>query len=128
MIDLKPYFDAAKAADEEVYRIMNEIHEHFNNGTEDGKQAALELRPTLDEAKAKADEANRLYISMRDAAANDSNAAREFVPVSDNLPQVDNKREMKREEFLALDASARMEFIKGGGIVLDPQDRYEEKE
>lgn len=119
MIDLKPYFDAARAADEDVQRIMNEVHAHFEEGTEEGKQAALDLRPTLDEAKAKAEEANKLYLSMRDAAAVDSHAAKEFVPVSDNLPQVENKREMKRRDFLALDASARMQFIQGGGAVLD---------
>lgn len=123
MIDLKPYFDAARAADENVQKIMNDIHAHFEKGTDEGKQAALDLRPTLDEAKAKADEANKLYLSMRDAAAIDSKAAKDFVPANKDLSQVDNKREMKREEFLALDASARMEFIRGGGAVLDQEDK-----
>jgi hypothetical protein len=119
MIDLKTYFDAARSADENVQKIMNDIHAHFEDGTDEGKQAALDLRPTLDEAKAKAEEANKLYLSMRDAAAVDSQAAKDFVPVNNNLPRVENKREMKRGDFLALDASARMEFIKGGGNVLD---------
>lgn len=121
-IDLKPYFDSAQAADEEVQRIMNEMHSAFEQGTEEGKQAALDLRPSLDEAKTKAADANALYISMRDAAATSSSAAKQFVPVNDKaeLSPAAGKS-LSREAFSALDAAARMQFIKAGGTVVDPE-------
>lgn len=79
-MDLKPYFDAANKADEEVKRIAGEIDSAFNSGD---KKKAMELRPALDEAKNKAKEANELYISMRDAGAG-GDAGRKFTPVSDD--------------------------------------------
>lgn len=121
-IDLKPYFDSAQAADEEVQRIMNEMQAAFEQGTEDGKQAALDLRPSLDEAKTKASDANALYISMRDAAATSSSAAKQFVPVNDTAELSPAAGKMlSREAFIALDAAGRMKFIKDGGTVVDPE-------
>ena len=118
-IDLKPYFDTAQKADEEVQRIMNDMHTSFNGGTEEGQAKALEMRPQLDAAKNKAQAANDLYISMRNAAATSNDVARKFVPVADDL--VDDPKaakEMKRQEFEALDTDARMKFIKAGGKLL----------
>ncbi len=121
-IDLKPYFDAARMADDEVQRIMNEMNAAFEEGTEESKQKALDLRPVLDEAKRKAEDANQLYLSMRDAASVSDGVAKNFVPVSDgvNLP-ASQAREMQRQDFLALDAAARMKFIKDGGKVVDEE-------
>jgi len=120
VIDLKPYFDAARAADDEVQRVMNEMNEHFTADTEEGKQAALDLRPALDLAKEKAADANKLYLSMRDAAATSNSAAREFVPTNDHLEGTgDPAKEMTRPEFDALDAAARVKFIKAGGSVIE---------
>ena len=118
-IDLKPYFDTAQKADEEVQRIMTEMHASFNGGTEEGQAKALEMRPQLDAAKSKAQAANDLYISMRNAAATSNNVARNYVPVADNLDD-DPKaaKEMKRQDFEALDTEARMAFIKAGGKLL----------
>jgi hypothetical protein len=65
MQNLKPYYDAALSADAEVKRILAEMDAAFNSATEEGKQKALEMRPALDAAKAKAEESNKLYISMR---------------------------------------------------------------
>ncbi len=119
MIDLKPYFDAARTADDEVQRVMNEMHTAFNEGTEDGKQKALDLRPSLDEVQQKADEANKLYISMRNAANVSSDAAKNFVPVPETNQEEIEKIALKRADFLALDAAARMKFIQGGGKVTE---------
>lgn len=119
MIDLKPYFDAAQAADAEVLRIMDEMNAHFSEGTDEGKQAALDLRPALDEAKGKAADANQLYISMRDAAATSNSAAREFVPVTDNTSTGNPAKEMERKDFEALDAADRLKFIRAGGSVIE---------
>lgn len=121
-IDLKPYFDSAQAADEAVQQIMTNMNTAFAKGTDEGKQEALDLRPSLDEAKTKAANANALYISMRDAAATSSNAAQQFVPVTDgtNLPAPAGKT-MVRDEFTALDAAARVKFLRDGGIVVDPE-------
>ena len=121
MLDLKPYFDAARAADDEVQRIMNEMNAAFLEGTEESNQKALDLRPTLDEAKKKAEDANALYLSMRNAANVSDGVAKNFVPVSDGSLPADQAREMKRGDFLALDAAGRMKFIKDGGKVVDEE-------
>lgn len=124
MIDLKPYYDAARAADDEVLRIMASMNEHFNAGTDDGKAEALGLRPALDEAKNKADEANRLYMSMRDAAAQSNSVARTFVPVAGgDLPEAAGRaKTMKRQEFLALNTQERMAYIRDGGTIVDEEE------
>jgi hypothetical protein len=120
-IDLKPYFDAAQKADEDVQRLMADMHASFNDGTEEGKAKALEMRPQLDAAKDKAVEANKLYISMRNAGNVGNEAARNFVPVVDTAAgeQEADKKEMKRADFELLDAKARMAHIQGGGTVVD---------
>jgi hypothetical protein len=119
-IDLKPYFDNAQKADEEVQRILNEMNAAFNDGTEEGRAKALELRPSLDEAKEKGKAANDLYISMRAAEQHTDGAAKQFVPVEDvSASAAPEAKEMKREDFIALDSPARMKFIKGGGKVID---------
>jgi len=95
------------------------MNTHFSDSTDEGKQAALDLRPALDEAKGKAADANQLYLSMRDAAATSNSAAREFVPVTDNTSAGNPAKEMKRGEFDALDAAARVKFMRGGGTVIE---------
>ena len=121
MIDLKPYFDAAQAANDDVQRLMSEMNAAFGDGTEDGKTRAMAMRPTLDAAKAKAEEANTLYISMRNAASVSDEAAKLFVPVSNPNPAPDDSgtKTMTREAFLALDSVERMAFIRDGGTLID---------
>jgi hypothetical protein len=121
MPNLKPYYDAALAADAEVKRILNEMDTLFNDGTEDGKTKALALRPALDEAKSQAEQANTLYISMRDASLVNDNAAALFTspadPAATNDPKGEGSKVMNRAAFRALDPAARMSFIKANGIV-----------
>ena len=123
MPNLKPYYDAALAADTEVKRILNEMDTHFNDGTEEGKTKALELRPALDEAKVKSQEANTLYISMRDASLVNDNAAALFTSPADPAAESDQpgpgSKVMNRAAFRSLDPSAQMEFSKAGGKLVD---------
>lgn len=77
-MDLKPYLDSANKADAEVKRIRNEMNDAFSAGD---KKKAIDLRPALDEAKTIADEANTLYVSMRDSGET-NDAGRKFTPVS----------------------------------------------
>ena len=124
MPNLKPYYDAALAADAEVKRILNEMDVAFNDGTDAGKEKALSLRPALDEAKRKAEQANQLYISMRDASLVNDNAAAMFTMPPDpaNNDQDSNNgspAKINRAGFKALDPAARMNFIKAGGTVTE---------
>jgi hypothetical protein len=122
MPNLKPYYDAALAADAEVKRILNEMDAAFNEGTDEGKEKALALRPTLDEAKTKAEEANKLYASMRDASlVNDSMAALFTTPADPAKDdQTDeNPKVMKLPEFRALSPKDRLAFSKAGGKIED---------
>ena len=61
-MNLKKFYDAASAAETDVQRIAEQINEHFDKGEND---KALELRPSLDKAKADAKNAHELYISMQ---------------------------------------------------------------
>ena len=119
MPNLKPYYDAALAADTEVKRILAEMDAAFNEGTDDGKQKALELRPALDEAQRKAKGANELYASMRDASLVNDNAASLFTLPPD-LAQNEEKqpatpKSLKLSEYRALDPQQRLAFAKSGG-------------
>lgn len=118
-VDLKPYFDAARAADDEVQRIMGEMNAAFTEGTEDGKAKALELRPKLDEAKKKAEAANQLYLSMRDAASTSDGVAKNFIPAAEGAAQEGKSPSKTRAEFFAMNAAERMKFVKNGGKVVD---------
>lgn len=117
-VNLKPYYDAAFAADAEVKRIMAEMDAAFNEGTEEGKTKALELRPKLDEAKKKAGEANQLYISMRDAASeSERSASGNFV--SGQADADDKGKVMKRADFNKLSPKERMKFVRADGRLED---------
>jgi len=122
MLDLKPYYDAANAANAEVQRIAGEIDAHFQAGTDEGKQQALALRPALDEAQAKAGEALKLYESLK-TSAQPGDLAKGFVPVSTTPTDPETpeapKGVLKLNEFQALAPAERMKFIKAGGVVED---------
>lgn len=118
MTNLKPLYDAARAAEEKVRQIQQEMLDAFELGTEEGKRRALELRPALDEAKRQADEANQLYISVRDAEAVDADAAaRKFVPVKSSNGEL--AQSMPRAEFEALSAADKMSFMLADGRIVE---------
>lgn len=121
MLDLKPYHDAVIAADTEVKRIATEIDAHFQEGTDESNEQALALRPALDEAQTKYDNALALYESLKKAVS-PSNVAQNFVPVSNtsSIPEDEQSQGvMKRVEFQALNPAARVDFLKSGGKVED---------
>lgn len=117
MKNLKPVYDAVIASEAKVAGILNEMQTAFDEGTEEGKIRALELRPALDEAKAEANDANLLYISMRDASPGEDSPARLFVPVSDDAQH--QKKVITRAEYEALTYEARYKFYKDGGTIVD---------
>ena len=117
-VNLKPYFDAAQTASDEVQRIMDEMDAAFSDGTPEGKTKALELRPTLDEAKVKAADANQLYVSMRDASGVSLSMAKHFVPADPDAVPGSEPKSMERAEFVKLDAEAQMKFMVDGGRVV----------
>lgn len=117
-VNLKPYYDAALAADAEVQRILTDMDAAFNEGTEEGKTKALELRPALEEAKNKAKEANQLYASMRDASNPTESVAANFVP--DAKSEEDKSEKVKtRADFNALTPVERLAFINAGGTIVE---------
>jgi hypothetical protein len=120
MLDLKPYFDAVNTANEEVQRVAAQIDAAFQPGTDEGKAQALALRPALDEAQSKADEAVKLYESLK--KANQPSDMKAFVPVSPTPTTPDPEQPkgvMKRADFKALSSADREAHIRGGGTVVD---------
>lgn len=96
-INLKPYFDAAQRAEEQVQIIAAEINAHFETGDND---KAIDLRPKLDDAKKVAKETNQLYLSMRAAASDQANPETRFVPASGQPESQDIKDLRASGEYL----------------------------
>ena len=122
MPNLKPYYDAALAADAEVKRILAEMDAAFTDGTPEGKEKALSLRPALDVAQTKAKEANELYASMRDASlVNDSMASLFTTPpdLARDDPKDGSPKVMNRNTFDALKNHAKWDYMNSGGKVVD---------
>lgn len=119
-VNLKAVYDAAKAADEKVNAVLNEMTAAFEEGTEEGKQKALAMRGALDAAKAESQEANSLYVEMRDAAANSDEHARKFVPVSQAAAKVNEpSKRMSSAEWQALSFEERRKFFSNGGQIVE---------
>jgi ElaB/YqjD/DUF883 family membrane-anchored ribosome-binding protein len=122
MQNLKSFYDAALAADADVKRILAEMDSLFSSGTDEGKQNALALRPALEEAKAKAESANQLYVSVRDASLTSDNAAALFSAPPDPGEASDRaagKNVKTLAEFNAMSPSDRLAFSKSGGRLID---------
>jgi hypothetical protein len=120
MVNLKPVYDAAVAADAKVSEIMAEMVAHLEENTEEGKQQALALRETLDAAKAEAKVANELYVQMRDAQVQTDESARKFVPVPGAEKQAGQvKQQITRAEYEAMPAMEKGKFLAAGGMVVD---------
>lgn len=121
MLDLKPYFDAVNAAEAEVQRIANELDELFRQGTDESTAQALAMRPALDEAQKKHNEAVTLYETMQ-RANRPNDVAKNFVPISNTpveLPEGQQPTVIKRKDYDALSLVDRARFIKSGGTLED---------
>ncbi len=121
MNDLKIYFDAVNAAEAEVQRIAHDIDELFREGTEESKAKALEMKPVLDAAIAKHDEAVALYQAMQ-KANRPNDVAKNFVPVSNTQLEEGEGAQpavIKRQEYDKLSLVDRARYVKSGGTVED---------
>lgn len=122
MANLKEIFDNAKAASDDLARLKNEIETLYNSGSEEDLAKAVELSDSLDAATKKANDLNKLYLSMRDADNHQASAASLFVndegtPEEDAAPA--EKNELTREAFKNLKPTERLEFINRGGKLID---------
>jgi hypothetical protein len=120
MVNLKPVYDAAVAADAKVNEIMAEMVGAFEDGTEEGKQKAMDMRAALDGARAEAKAANELYVEMRDAQSQSDEHARKFVPVNEDAAKsVGVAKQITRAEYEAMPAMTKGKFLSDGGIISD---------
>lgn len=118
MTDLKPYFDRAKADSDTVASLQNEVDTLFNNGTDEGVQAAIDKQPALEAAIEAANASNKLYISMRNADHNTSNAASLFVADANSETESEPSENVKTlAAFNALPPKERLAFSKAGGRI-----------
>jgi len=118
-MDLKVYFDRAKADTDEVTRLQNEVDTLFNNGTDEGIQAAIDMQPALEAVVVKASASNKLYISMRDAANTSGNAAALFVATPEQPEEPEEDKVANRADFSAMKPAQREAFLKRGGKVTE---------
>jgi hypothetical protein len=120
-MDLKKYFDRAKADSDEVTRLQNELDTQFNLGTDEGIQKAIDLQPMLEAAVNSAQASNKVYLSMRDAANLTGNAAALFVsnPEEDEEDETEGGKVKSLAEFNALTPKERLTFSQAGGRLVD---------
>ncbi len=120
-MDLKPYYDEAVAAEAEVQRIAAEIDTLFRDGTDEGKKKALEMRPALDEAQTKLDDANAFYEKMQNATR-PNDVLKNFIPASETDADPEEGSQpsvVKRADFDKMSPKNQYDFIHLGGTVED---------
>jgi hypothetical protein len=119
-MNLKPYFDAAQAANAEVLRIANDIDAAFTLGTAEGIEQAMGMRASLEGAQTKATEAEAMYQAMKNAAeSGERGQAARFVPVNESAKTTAEGKKITRAEYEALDYQARHDFAVSGGTIVD---------
>lgn len=121
MLDLKPYYDAVVEAEAEVQYIAAEIDAKFREETEEGQAEALELRPALEDAQSKLEDAKKFYESMQNATR-PNDVIKNFIPVSDTDADPDEGSQptvIKRQEYDKLSLMDRANFIRSGGKIED---------
>lgn len=116
-MDLKIYFDRAKADSDEATRLQSELDAKFNEGTDEGIQAAIDMQPALEAAVKKSAESNKLYLTMRDAANHSGGAASLFVSDDAQDETENNEKVLSLSAFNALSPRKRLEFSKAGGKI-----------
>lgn len=117
-MDLKTYFDRAKADSDEATRLQNELDAQFNLGTDEGIQGAIDMQPALEAAVKKANESNKLYLTMRDAANRSGDAAALFVSDDNSDEDAENDgKVLTLAAFNALTPRKRLDFSKAGGRI-----------
>jgi hypothetical protein len=117
MLNLKPVYDAVQAANAEVRRVASEISAAFELGTDEGNLTALGMREALDNAQAKAKEAQDLYDQM--TALSKNAAAAMFVPAGEGEKPT-GKKTITRAQYDAMSQPERYQFLmKDGGTVED---------
>lgn len=118
MANLKQYFDNAKTASADLATLKNEIETLYNSGNEEDLAKAVELSDSLDAATKKANDLNKLYISMRDAEDVSGSAAPLFVSDPGEDDEEDETGKVKTlAEFNDLAPRARLAFAKAGGRI-----------
>jgi hypothetical protein len=117
MINLKSFYDAVKAANEEVLRTAEAIQAAFDAGTDEGKAEAMAKRAELDAAQAKAKDALDLYNSMKGAAQ-----AGEFAGKFSAGGEQPKAKTVTREEYEAMGPKAKHDFFSDGGAIADGEE------
>jgi HK97 family phage major capsid protein len=115
-MSLKRFYDAANEAEARVQQIAASINTHFEAGE---TEKAMELRPSLDAAKAESKKAHELYISMQAATLPEGDPGRHFVPAGgDPEPQAIKdlraSNEYMQEFWSALRVGASPKTVKAG--------------
>lgn len=122
MSDLKLLYDRVLTAQAKVEAVKNQITDALALGTPEGEEQALGMESTLDEAITEETKWHALYDKAVNASK-DAGTLKHFVPaIAESIPaegEVDDGKIVSREEFNALNTTAREKFINAGGTVVD---------
>lgn len=122
MLDLKGPIDMLMAADAALKTKAAEIAALLSQGTEEATQQALALQGSLDALQADYAAKKDLYEKLVKASSPDNDVAKLFVPASStpsNADEAKDKGVMTRSEWKVLDASARQEFLRNNGKLIE---------
>ncbi len=120
----KSAYDRAQSCVNAVNEKAQEIEVLLGSEDEEDVQKALEMEAALDAAKEEAEKALALYEKLVGSDAFVGDAAKLFVPVSDEAAkQAGEVNKVTREMWEAMTPEERSAFsLKGGQVVKDLED------
>jgi hypothetical protein len=117
MKDFKAAYDAVQAAIAKVNTICDQMEAAFGGLSEEEIQRALDMRPELEAAQAKAEELGAAYDLMIKAQTDQKSNASRFVPAGLGDQQAEDKKTVTRAEYESMTPQEKHDFFKNGGAI-----------
>lgn len=126
MTQFKNSYDLVNARGQKVKELALEIDAKLGQGSDEAIQEALDLRPALEEAEQKLNEAQELYQQLQNSAKKADDVAALFVPVSAEAARVAGESNViSRDAWEEMTPKEQTAFVEKGGIVSKEQEVQE---
>ncbi|MGI6260020.1 MAG: hypothetical protein ACOYKC_09210 [Anaerolineaceae bacterium] len=126
MTQFKNSYDLVNARSQKVKELALEIDAKLGQGSDEAIQEALDLRPALEEAEQKLNEAQELYQQLQNSAKKADDVAALFVPVSDEAARVAGESNVvSRDAWEKMSPKEQTAFVEKGGKVSKEQEVQE---
>lgn len=126
MTQFKNSYDLVNARSQKVKELALEIDAKLGQGSDEAIQEALDLRPALEEAEQKLNEAQELYQQLQNSAKKADDVAALFVPVSAEAARVAGESNViSRDAWEEMTPKEQTAFVEKGGKVSKEQEVQE---